>query len=97
MHVFKLSTTAGPACSAAPAGATLHGMCLVDNDDVALARDGALLARDALGFESCTFLDVAKLPASLDPSRHGEAMREAWEQARREGVSVMLYAPGDAG
>ena len=93
MHVFKLSMTAGPACNAAPEGTTLAGACLVDNDEVALARDGALLALDRLGFESCTFLDVVKLPPSPDVSRYSDAMRQAFDEARRDGVSVLLYAP----
>jgi hypothetical protein len=96
MHAFKLSMTAGPACAAVPSGTTVNGTCLIDNDDVSTARDGALLALNALGFESCTFLDVAKLPASPDLSRYSDAMREAFEEARRDGVSVLLYPAGDA-
>ncbi|WP_133499081.1 hypothetical protein [Cognatilysobacter terrigena] len=97
MHAFKLSMTAGAACSAAPPGATISGMCLVNDDDASLARDAALLALNSLGFESCTFLDVAKLPASPDLSRYNDAMRQAYEDARREGVAVMLYGPDAAG
>lgn len=96
MHVFKLSMTAGATCTAAPPGTLMSGACLVDHDDASQARDGALLALNALGFESCTFLDVARLPASPDLSRFNEAMRQAFEQARREGVSVLLYAPDGA-
>lgn len=93
MHVFKLSMTAGAACTIAPEGSSLNGVCLVDNDDVAQARDGALLAMNALGFESCTFIDVAKLPSDPDLSRYNDAMRQAVEEAKRDGVSVMLYPP----
>jgi hypothetical protein len=97
MHVFKLSMTAGPACTAAPEGATVNGVCLVDNDDVSGARDGALLALNRLGFQSCTFLDAVKLPPSPDVSRYSDAMRQAFDEARRDGVSVMLYAPDGNG
>lgn len=96
MHVFKLSMTAGPTCNAAPEGATLNGACLIDNDELPLARDGALLALDRLGFQSCTFLDAVKLPASPDVSRYSDAMRQAFEEAKRDGVSVLLYAPESA-
>ena len=97
MHVFKLSMTAGSACSAAAEGTTLNGAVLVDNEDVQLARDGALLALDRLGFESCTFLDVVRLREDPDTSRYSGPMKQAFEDAKRDGVAVMLYAPGNAG
>jgi hypothetical protein len=96
MHAFKLSMTAGPACNAAPEGTTLNGLCLVNDDDALAARDGALLALNALGFESCTFLDVSKLPPSPDTSRYAAPVRQALDEARRDGVSVVLY-PADGG
>jgi hypothetical protein len=96
MHVFRLSMTAGAGCTAAPAGLTLDGACLVNSDDTSAARDAALLALNALGFESCTFLDVAKLPASPDTSRYSEPMRQAFDEARRDGVSVLLYGPSSS-
>ena len=97
MHVFKLSMTAGADCSAAPEGTTLNGVVLVDDDDAQLARDGALLALDRLGFGACTFLDVVKLPPEPDMSRYSGPMKQAVEDAQRDGVAVMLYAPDGAG
>ena len=93
MHAFKLSMTAGPACSAAPEGTTVDGLCLVNDDDASRARDGALLALNALGFESCEFLGVARLPVTSDLSQHSPAMRQAIDDAQRDGVSVVLYPP----
>lgn len=93
MHVFKLSMIAGAACQAAAQGTTVDGVCLVNSDDVAASRDAALLALNSLGFESCTFLDVMQLPASPDLSRYSDAMRQAFEDAQRDGVAVMLYPP----
>ena len=97
MHVFKLSMTAGAACTAAAEGTTLNGAVLVDNDDVQLARDGALLALDRLGFECCTFLDAVRLPPAPDTARYSGPMKQAYEDAKRDGVAVMLYAAENAG
>ena len=96
MHMFKLTMTACTACEAAAPGTAIGGIVLVDDGDAARARDGALLALNALGFESCTFLDVAQLPASADASRYGDAMRQAIDDARRDGVAVLLYPPDSA-
>ncbi|MGY3265086.1 MULTISPECIES: hypothetical protein [unclassified Lysobacter] len=94
MHVFKLSMIAGPTCTAVPNGSVVNGACLVANDDASRARDAALLALNALGFQSCTFLDVVQLPSSPDLSRYSGPMRAAFDEAQRDGVSVMLYPSG---
>jgi hypothetical protein len=93
MHAFKLSVTAGPANDRYPAGTVANALCLVDSAEVDTARDRALLALDAQGWESCTILDVALLPAVPDPGAFSPAMQDAYAEAKQRGTSVIVYPP----
>ena len=94
MHAFKLSVTAGPANPRYPQGTVAGALCLVDSIDADVARHGALVGLNALGWESCTFLDVVILSAAPNLAAFSPAMQEAYAGAKEKGVSIILYPPG---
>jgi hypothetical protein len=91
MHVFRLSLVAGANNPRYAPGTAMDAICLVDSGVRDEARDGALLLLDRLGWESCTFRDVALFPAGPDVAGFTPAMREAYADAKRHGVALIVY------
>lgn len=94
MHVFKLSVIAGSNNPQYAEGTVTQAMCLADAESLEAARDRTLFQLNALGFESCTILDVARLPAGTDITRMSPAVQQAHANAKHYGVALIVYPPG---
>jgi hypothetical protein len=91
MHIFRVLLEAGPSHEDYSAGTTLHGVCMVDSIATDEAKYRASSRFFSLGWASVTFEEAVWLPSEPDISNFNSVMTEAFHDAKRIGVSLILY------
>lgn len=93
MHVLRATLQADPDHPDYAPGKTVAAVIMVDIAvaDAAAARGKATDRLFELGWRQVEFGTIVLLPESLDFTGFGSDLREAYEDARRLGVSVVLY------
>jgi hypothetical protein len=89
--VFKLDVTATPSHPTYRAGLTSAAVCLVDSDDVAEATGLAIEKLSALHWKSPVFETTIVLPKDPDISTWSSTLAQAYSDAMRLGVCLVVY------
>ncbi|UHQ18686.1 hypothetical protein LVB87_10840 [Lysobacter sp. KIS68-7] len=95
MHCFRLSITAGEAHRKFPPGTEVDAICLVDSADADVAMQKAANRLTGLGWRAVANVkSTLQLPPDTDISGYSDELKQAYADAKRFGVSLIVYPPG---
>ena len=96
MHCFRLSITAGEEHRSFPPGTEVDAICLVDSADSDVAMRKAVDRLMGLGWSAVASVkSTLVLPPDTDISAYSDVLKQAHADAKRFGVSLIVYPPGE--
>ena len=96
MHCFRLSITAGEKHRSFPPGTEVDAICLVDSADSDVAMRKAVDRLMGLGWSAVANVkSTLVLPPDTDISSYSDVLKQAHADAKRLGVSLIVYPPGE--
>jgi len=96
MHIFRLSLKAGHDHPTYAEGDEMNAICMTDSSETEKAQEMAWARLGELGWAEATTLATVLLPEDPDISGFNDALTQAYHDAKRLGVALIVY-PEHAG